>query len=78
MKTRIAESSDVIVPKKALLAGAPLTRRMPASIILVATLIIAGCQQLPADHWSRKSCQPKASEAKNCYPTALPHLPVHK
>ncbi|MGT2467598.1 hypothetical protein ACVOMV_26100 (plasmid) [Mesorhizobium atlanticum] len=42
MKTKIAKSSDVIVHNNAPLAGGPLTRRMPALIILAATLIICG------------------------------------
>lgn len=55
-----------------------LMRSIPALMILAAALIVSGCQQVPTDHWSPKRCQSKANDAKNCYPTDLPHLPVHK
>jgi len=55
-----------------------LMRSMPALTMLAVALIVSGCQQLPADHWSPKQCRSKASDAKNCYPRDLPHLPVHK
>ena len=78
MKTRIVETSAPIADDNAPLVGASLMRSVPALITLAATLFIAGCQQLPANHWSGTTCPSKTSEAKNCYPTALPHMPVHK
>lgn len=38
--------------------------------LLTAILAIAGCQQLPSDHWSRP-CDAKTRAAGKCYPPAV-------
>lgn len=59
----------------------PLARRFPkrsmtASTLLAAALVISGCQQVPAGHWSGKPCSPRAADAGNCYGIALPPPPL--